>query len=122
MINLRTDPISPFAVGSRTVLRDAPGYLVDPDDWDESVRDAIAAEEGITLGDDHRAIFQFMRRYYETHGISPDARFVFAFIAETKGMSKNEARQYFFGLFPYGYVKQACKIAGMKQPRSWSTG
>jgi len=27
-----------------------------------------------------------------------------------------------FDLFPYGYVKQACKIAGMKKPRAWSTG
>ena len=27
-----------------------------------------------------------------------------------------------FELFPYGYVKQACKIAGMRKPRSWSTG
>jgi tRNA 2-thiouridine synthesizing protein E len=27
-----------------------------------------------------------------------------------------------FELFPYGYVKQACKIAGMKKPRAWSTG
>jgi len=27
-----------------------------------------------------------------------------------------------FELFPYGYVKQACKIAGMRKPRAWSTG
>jgi tRNA 2-thiouridine synthesizing protein E len=27
-----------------------------------------------------------------------------------------------FVLFPYGYVKQACKIAGMRRPRAWSTG
>lgn len=27
-----------------------------------------------------------------------------------------------FNLFPYGYVKQACKISGMKRPRGWSTG
>jgi len=28
----------------------------------------------------------------------------------------------FSGWFAYGYVKQACKIAGMKRPRAWSTG
>jgi tRNA 2-thiouridine synthesizing protein E len=27
-----------------------------------------------------------------------------------------------FELYPYGYVKQACKIAGMRRPRAWSTG
>lgn len=24
-------------------------------------------------------------------------------------------------LFSYGYVKQACKIAGMKRPRAWTS-
>ena len=37
-------------------------------------------------------------------------------------MAKEEAKQLVFELFPYGYVKQACKIAGMKKPRAWSTG
>lgn len=27
-----------------------------------------------------------------------------------------------YELFSYGYVRQACKIAGMRQPRAWSTG
>ena len=31
-------------------------------------------------------------------------------------------RERLFQLFPYGYVKQACKIAGMRKPRAWSTG
>ncbi len=29
---------------------------------------------------------------------------------------------HFMREFPYGYVKQACRIAGMKRPRAWSTG
>ena len=32
------------------------------------------------------------------------------------------AQKKLFELFPYGYVKQACKIAGMRRPRAWSTG
>jgi tRNA 2-thiouridine synthesizing protein E len=31
-------------------------------------------------------------------------------------------RNLVFELFPYGYVRQACRIAGMRKPRSWSTG
>lgn len=27
-----------------------------------------------------------------------------------------------FELFSYGYLGQACKIAGMRRPRAWSTG
>jgi hypothetical protein len=33
-----------------------------------------------------------------------------------------DAQKKLFELFPYGYVKQACKIAGMRRPRAWSTG
>ena len=33
-----------------------------------------------------------------------------------------DAHKKLFELFPYGYVKQACKIAGMRRPRAWSTG
>jgi len=122
MVTLRTDKISSFEIGDRSILRDEPGYLVDPSDWDEEVCRVLAAEEGIKLSDDHWAIIRFMRAYQEERGVSPDARHTFSFLAERKGASKREARDMFFKLFPYGYVKQACKIAGMRQPRAWSTG
>jgi len=121
-MNLRTDKISSFTVGDKTILRDEPGYLVNPVDWDDEICKVIAAEEGIELTDDHWAIIRFMRSYQEEHGVSPDARFVFNELAKRKSLNKTAAREQFFELFPYGYVKQACKIAGMMQPRAWSTG
>ena len=121
-MRLRTDTLSEFQVGKRSVLRDESGFLVKPDDWDETIAAIIASEEGIKLNDDHWAIIYFMRAEQEDHGVSPDARYAYSFLAERKGVSKREARDMFFKLFPYGYVKQACKIAGMMQPRAWSTG
>jgi len=44
------------------------------------------------------------------------------FLVKEQGFEKKTAKQYLFKLFPYGYVKQACKIAGMQRPRAWSTG
>jgi TusE/DsrC/DsvC family sulfur relay protein len=119
---LRTGKLSEFKVGNRSVLRDEAGYLANPVDWEEDIAGIIASEEDIELADDHWAIIQFMRARQEEHGVSPDARHTFYFLAERKGVSKREARDIFFKLFPYGYVKQACKIAGMVQPRAWSTG
>jgi len=43
-------------------------------------------------------------------------------LVEAHGYDKKSAKQHLFELFPYGYVKQACKIAGMQRPRAWSTG
>ncbi|MFY9317907.1 MAG: TusE/DsrC/DsvC family sulfur relay protein [Burkholderiales bacterium] len=100
---------------------DAEGYLLDPADWNEQVAKALAREEGIALSDEHWAVIRFMREYYEQHQIAPDVRHVMKYLAGFKGTGK-AGRNDVFVLFPYGYVKQACKIAGMRKPRAWSTG
>jgi tRNA 2-thiouridine synthesizing protein E len=66
----------------------------------------------------HWEVLRFMRAFYEDRRIAPDARHVLKFLAESHGADRNEL----FRLFPYGYPKQACKIAGMRKPRVWSTG
>ena len=100
---------------------DFEGYLVDPAQWNEQVAEELARQERIVLTDEHWAVIRFMREYYEQHHIAPDARHVMRHLAEFKGAGK-AGRNDLFVLFPYGYVKQACKIAGMRKPRAWSTG
>lgn len=51
--------------------------------------------------------------------MSADARHVIKHIEQHL---PGEGRKRLFELFPYGYPAQACKIAGMKRPRAWSTG
>jgi tRNA 2-thiouridine synthesizing protein E len=98
---------------------DDEGYLLDPADWNEAVALALADSENIRLNDDYWPVLRFMRDFYEEHQVAPDARYVIKYLAERWG---GEARRKLFELFPYGYVKQACKIAGMRRPRAWSTG
>jgi len=99
--------------------RDAEGYLMEPDDWNAEVALVLAQDENIQLNADHWDVVNFMRAFYEEHQVAADARFVIKHLAERKG---KDAQKYLFELFPYGYVKQACKIAGMRRPRAWSTG
>ncbi len=108
-------------VDGKTLRLDEEGYLVEPGDWDEKVAEQLARQEEIELTDEHWKIIRFMRKYYDEHLVAADARFVIKYIAEELGY-KGNARDRLFRLFPYGYVKQACKIAGMKRPRAWSTG
>lgn len=98
---------------------DAEGYLIDPQDWSEELAEEFARQENIRLTEDHWDVIRFMRGFFEEHQIAPDARYV---IKHLSGRLGGEARNKLFELFPYGYVKQACKIAGMKRPRGWSTG
>ena len=105
----------------RSIDTDAEGYLVDPSQWDEKVAEALARGEQIVLGAEHWRVIEFMREFYAERQVAADARFVIRFIATQLGYGK-AARDRLFELFPYGYVQQACKIAGMKRPRAWSTG
>lgn len=98
---------------------DAEGYLVEPQDWNPALAEEFARQEKIQLGEDHWDVIHFMRDYYDEHQVIPDARFAIKHLSTRLGAA---ARNQLFELFPYGYVKQACKIAGMKRPRAWSTG
>ena len=104
------------------IARDPEGYLVDPVDWDESIACRLAAEEGIELKEAHWPVLHFMREQWTQNRIAPDVRHVMDFVASKRGIDKKEAKTLLYKLFPYGYVKQACKIAGMQRPRVWSTG
>lgn len=97
---------------------DSEGYLIDPSQWDEALAASLAQAEGITLTDDHWLVLRFMRQWLDEHQLIPDARHVMKHLTQQTGAGRNRL----FELFPYGYVQQACKIAGMKRPRAWSTG
>lgn len=97
---------------------DEEGYLIEPHLWTEHIARELAQTEQIELTEIHWEVLHFMRAYYADHQVAPDARFVIRHLTQTHG----EDRNALFRLFPYGYVKQACKIAGMKRPRAWSTG
>ena len=104
------------------VERDDEGYLYDPDNWTAELAAAIASEENIGLTDEHWIVLRFVRDYYTDHLITPDIRHAAAHLAQASGTEAKTAKRRIFELFPYGYVKQTCKIAGMKRPRAWSTG
>lgn len=101
---------------------DVEGYVVNPADWSEALASSLAADEGLELTDAHWQVLRFMRDYWQLNRVAPDVRHVTRHLAEKHGFNKKTAKQQLFRLFPYGYVRQACKIAGMQRPRAWSTG
>jgi tRNA 2-thiouridine synthesizing protein E len=103
------------------VTVDEEGYLLDPSDWSEEVAEGFADQAGLALNDEHWNVVRFMRDYFDEHRIAPDARHTINYMATDMGLG-TKARNHLFELFPYGYMQQACKIAGMRRPRAWSTG
>ena len=97
---------------------DDQGYLFEPADWTEDLARELARQENIELTQQHWAVIRYMRDFFAEHQVIPVVRFVMRHLGEGHGGSRNRV----FELFPYGYVRQACRIAGMRKPRSWSTG
>jgi tRNA 2-thiouridine synthesizing protein E len=110
------------AASNISARRDEEGYLLRPEDWHRELALELAREEGLDLNEEHWITINFMREYQAGHGITPDIRHVAKHLAEHLGCDRKVAKKRIFELFPYGYVKQACKIAGMMRPRAWSTG
>ncbi len=121
---MRTKPdvLTEVALPDGRVSVDEHGYLIDPALWSEAFAEHAARAEGIRLTPRHYEVIAFVRASQEEHGIIPDQRFVLKFLGHGDTLSKSEAKDALYELFPQGYVKQVCKIAGMKQPRAWSTG
>ena len=92
------------------VERDAEGFLVDPEQWTETMADGIARENGIDqLTDRHWQVINFMRRTYLETGSAPSIRT----LGKVSGVPIKELYQ----LFPKGPAKLAAKIAGIPKPR-----
>lgn len=109
-------------INDKTVELDPEGYLIHPEDWDHDVARELADSENITLNNEYWSIFDFMRKFYDEKGVAPDVRHTTKQMSEDFGVDKKAAKAKLFTMFPYGYVKQACKVSGMKRPRGWSTG
>ena len=118
----RPDVITEATIGGHIVHFDEQGFLFDPDECDATVCEELARQQNIELTSDHWDVIKFMRDYLAEHGIAADARFVMRFLEEWSQTSNKSGRDLPFELFPYGYVGQACRISGMRQPRAWSTG
>lgn len=103
-------------------IRDSEGYVISPEDWNPALAEQIAREEDLVLSPHYWRVITFMRYFWTTNRVAPDVRHVIEHLSSTGEFDKRQAKKHIFGLFPYGYVKQACKIAGMQRPRAWSTG
>ena len=101
---------------------DGNGYLTNPDQWTPEFTQFMADKEDIVLTPRHHEVLDYIRSSEADHGVMPDVRFVLKLLAAPDNLSKSRAKAVLFELFPYGYVGQACKMAGMRQPRAWSTG
>lgn len=94
---------------------DKEGFLVDLQSWQESIAEAIAADEGINLSAEHWQLIYLARDYYQQFDISPEMRPLVKWVAQHLGKEKGKSL-YLLSLFPNSPAKLISKIAGLPKP------
>jgi dissimilatory sulfite reductase related protein len=89
---------------------DAEGFLTDPEQWNETIANAIAHQNGITeLTERHWLVVRFMRERYLATGAAPSIRA----LGKESGVPIKEL----YELFPKGPAKLAARIGGIPKPK-----
>ncbi len=104
-----------YDVNGTVVEHDEEGYITNLDDWSKELADVIAKAEEIEMTDEHWAVVNFLREYYDEYQIAPAVRVLVKAIKKSMGPEIGN-NKYMYELFPYGPAKQACKIAGLPKP------
>lgn len=97
------------------VKTDAEGYLLNLQDWNTSVATEMAAIDKLTLTADHWTVINFLREFYRQYKIIPAMRVVIKELKNKLSQEKDNS-SYLQQLFPSGFFKQGCKIAGLPKP------
>lgn len=103
--------------GDRSLPLDEKGYLLDWRGWTPAVAEAMAAADGLELGDDHWQVLRLFREYFDAYEIEPPMRALVRLVRERWGEDKGNSR-YLYRLFPDGPGTQACRYAGLPRPVS----
>ena len=102
-------------VNGVTYATDAEGYLANCDDWNVAVAEALAAEDGCELTQQHWAMLNFVRDYYFEHNIAPPMRILAKAAGDLFGREYGNSR-FLYELFPYGPPRLVCRYAGLPKP------
>jgi TusE/DsrC/DsvC family sulfur relay protein len=99
--------MSTFTFGKKTYKIDTDEYLSDFNDWDEDFARGMAPKVGIIsdLSEYHWKIINFIRDFYKRTGKCP-------LVYETCRMNRLHLQEL-KKLFPAGYLRGACKLAGI---------
>ncbi|MFZ1774310.1 MAG: TusE/DsrC/DsvC family sulfur relay protein [Rhizobiaceae bacterium] len=94
----------------------ASGYLVNQEDWSEDLARTMAAADGITLGQEHFDLINYLREeFFENSGNLPNTRTIIKAMSDLWG--RELAQRDLYELFPLDPSKQGGRIAGLPESR-----
>lgn len=113
--------MDPLIVHNQSIARDQDGYLKVLADWTPEVAAALAADEGIALTDEHRAVLAVIRDFYAEYRISPATRVLVKAVARALGTDRGNSSWLMQRFTSTRYPTQSpalviARIAGLPRP------
>ena len=102
-------------INEKIIETDRDGFLVDSNQWEPAVAEAMAGSDGIVLTELHWEVIRFLRGYYEEYEIAPDLRTLSRILGQTLGADKG-SKEWLTTLFSGTPAKTACRYAGLPKP------
>lgn len=103
-------------VGGKAIEVTETGFLVNLDDWNEDIAEAIAQDEGISLTQEHWDVINYLRgEYINNAGNQPNNRTMLKDVGKIWG--KKISSKDLYDLFPGNPSKQAGRIGGLPESR-----
>ena len=106
-------------VNGKTIETNEDGYLVDANDWDLDVAQAIADADELPMTDKHWDVVNYLRdEHVNYNGAEPNERTILK--AMSKAWGEKVSSKIMYEMFPAMPSKQGRKLAGL--PKSTRKG
>lgn len=100
-----------------SITLDQHGFLKDREAWTRELAAVFAADEGITLRDEHWEVIHLLREYFEEFDASPANRALVKYTTLKLGPAKGSSI-YLMSLFPGSPARVGSRIAGLPKPKN----
>jgi len=100
-----------------SITLDKHGFLKDRRAWTSELAILFAADEGITLQDEHWEVIHLLREYFEEFDAPPANRALVKYAKLKLGSSKGSSI-YLMSLFPGSPARVGSRIAGLPKPKN----
>lgn len=102
-------------VAGHDVPLDNDGHLIDLQQWNTQIAQALAAQDNIILTNEHWEIINLIQEFYREYQISPAMRALVKYAERKLGAEKGKSI-YLLQLFPPSPARIASKVAGLPRP------
>ncbi len=108
-------------IDGRFIAVDDDGYLLDSRDWTPQVAETMAANDELTLSDDHWIAIHFLRDFYAEFGIAPELDLMQRTLCKSQKDCRWN-RKFLRQMFPVNGARDACRYAGLPKPPPGACG